>query len=80
MDEKANGQARPARFACFCLSPQSLRARLSILPVLQRALAYVPASVLAALVAAGVAWISRNTVLSLAAGMGALWTLQALGW
>lgn len=87
------------------LSFIELYGRLSIPAVLHRALAYVPASVLAALVlpavmlpsgaseialenprmlaallAALVAWISRNTVLTLASGMGALWTLQFLGW
>lgn len=87
------------------LSFIELYGRLSIPPVLQRALAYVPASVLAALVlpavmlshtgaefsfenprlyaaavAALVAWASRNTILTLAAGMGSLWTLQYLCW
>ncbi|HEY5720487.1 MAG TPA: AzlD domain-containing protein [Gammaproteobacteria bacterium] len=70
---------------------------------LERALRYVPAAVMAALVApallrnggaldlsldnlrllagllaAAVAWFSRNVLLTLAAGMGALWLLQAL--
>lgn len=80
-----------------------LHGRLHIPPMLKRALAYVPASVLAALVfpavalpgpehvfafdnlripaavvAALVAWKSRNTLLTLVAGMGTLWLLQAL--
>lgn len=80
-----------------------LHGRLHIPPMLKRALAYVPASVLAALVvpavtltgpdksfaidnlqipaaiiAAIVAWRSHNTLLTLAAGMGSLWLLQAL--
>lgn len=82
-----------------------LYGRLLIPPVVHRALAYVPASVLAALVlpavllskggaefslesprvlaavvAALVAWASRNALLTLAAGMGALWGLQFMGW
>ncbi|TCK04184.1 AzlD domain-containing protein [Marinobacterium mangrovicola] len=80
-----------------------LHGRLHIPPLLKRALAYVPASVLAALVvpavtltgpdksfafdnlqipaaiiAALVAWKSRNTLLTLLAGMGSLWLLQAI--
>ena len=87
------------------LSFIELYGRLTIPPVVQRALAYVPASVLAALVlpavtlshedagfsfenprlhaaavAALVAWMSRNTILTLVAGLGSLWTLQYLGW
>lgn len=87
------------------LSFIELYGRLSIPPVVQRALAYVPASVLAALVlpavtfphhaaefspenprlyagavAAVVALVSRSTILTLTAGMGALWALQYLGW
>ncbi|MOA25820.1 Branched-chain amino acid transport protein (AzlD) [compost metagenome] len=87
------------------LSFIELYGRLSIPPVLQRALVYVPASVLAALVlpavtlsheggefslynprfyaaavAALVAWTSRSTILTLVAGMGAVWGLQYLGW
>lgn len=77
--------------------------RLRIPSILNRALAYVPASVLAALVlpaviyptssaefdlsngrllaaavAALVAWKSRSILLTLAAGMGALWLHQSL--
>lgn len=87
------------------LSFIALYGRLSIAPVVHRALAYVPASVLAALVlpavmlpggareialdnprllaavlAALVAWLSRNTILTLASGMAALSLLQFLGW
>jgi branched-subunit amino acid transport protein len=76
---------------------------LSVPPLLDRALRYVPAAVMAALVvpalvrmdgavnltpdnlrllagllAAGVAWYSRNVLLTLAVGMGALWALQAV--
>lgn len=86
------------------LSFIELYGRLSIAPVVHRALAYVPASVLAALVlpavvlpggaseialdnprllaallAALVAWLSRNTLLTLASGMAALWMLQVVG-
>jgi len=78
--------------------------RLRIPPLPHQALAYVPASVLAALVlpavifpaagteftignprlwaaavAALVAWKSRSTLLTLVAGMAALWLLQMLG-
>ncbi|MCO6055270.1 AzlD domain-containing protein [Pseudomonas sp. MOB-449] len=87
------------------LSFIELYGRLSMPPVVQRALAYVPASVLAALVlpavtlphhateislenprlyaatvAALVALVSRNTILTMTTGMGALWALQYLGW
>ena len=87
------------------LSFIELYGQLRIPTALHRALAYVPASVLAALVlpavifsgaasefplansripaamvAALVAWKSRNTLFTLAAGMGSLWTLQFLGW
>jgi len=76
---------------------------LSVPPLLDRALRYVPAAVMAALVvpalvrpegavdlspdnlrlmagilAAVVAWFSRNVLLTLAVGMAALWTLQAV--
>lgn len=76
---------------------------LSVPPLLDRALRYVPAAVMAALVvpalvrmdgavnlspdnlrllagllAAAVAWYSRNVLLTLAVGMGALWALQAM--
>jgi branched-subunit amino acid transport protein len=82
-----------------------LQGRLHISPALSRALAYVPPSVLAAivlpavvhrngasaitldnpqipaaLVAAVVAWLSRSTLLTLAAGMGMLWLLEYFGW
>ncbi|MFD2645635.1 AzlD domain-containing protein [Pseudomonas japonica] len=85
------------------LSFIELYGNLRVPPLVTRALAYVPASVLAALVlpavvypqghgdfvignpqipaaiiAAGVAWKTRNTVLTLAVGMGALWGLQML--
>ncbi|MFJ4374211.1 AzlD domain-containing protein [Pseudomonas japonica] len=85
------------------LSFIELYGNLRVPPLVTRALAYVPASVLAALVlpavvypqghgdfvignpqipaaliAAGVAWKTRNTVLTLAVGMGALWGLQLL--
>lgn len=87
------------------LSFIELYGQLRIPAALQRALAYVPASVLAALVlpavifsgsgsdissmnpripaalvAALVAWKARNTLFTLAVGMGFLWTLQFLGW
>ena len=77
---------------------------LAVPPILDRALRYVPAAVMAALVlsalvrpegvvdlspenlrllagviAGVVAWFTRNVLLTLAAGMGALWLLQALG-
>lgn len=77
---------------------------LTVPPILMRALDYVPAAVLAALVmpalmrsggavdlsvdnlrlyagllAALVAWYSRNMLLTLAVGMAALWLLQAAG-
>ncbi|VVP67340.1 hypothetical protein PS918_00555 [Pseudomonas fluorescens] len=86
------------------LSFVELYGRLRIPPLLSRALMYVPASVLAALVlpavvypnghgefvlanpqipaaiiAAWVAWRTRNTVLTLAAGMGVLWLLKYAG-
>ncbi|MGJ7514386.1 AzlD domain-containing protein [Pseudomonas baetica] len=86
------------------LSFVELYGRLRIPPLLSRALMYVPASVLAALVlpavvypnghgefvidnpqipaaliAAWVAWRTRNTVLTLLAGMGVLWGLKFLG-
>lgn len=76
---------------------------LSIPPLVDRALRYVPPAVMAALVlpallrsggaidvspdnlrllagiaAAGIAWYSRSVLLTLAAGMGTLWLLQAL--
>ncbi len=76
---------------------------LAVPPLLDRALRYVPAAVMAALVvpalvrpegavdlspdnlrllaglaAAVVAWTTRNVLLTLAAGMAALWTLQAV--
>lgn len=75
---------------------------MSVPPLLNRALRYVPPAVLAALVvpalvrsggpidlspdnlrlvagilAAVVAWFSRNVLLTLAVGMGTLWLLQA---
>ncbi|NCF09278.1 MAG: AzlD domain-containing protein [Gammaproteobacteria bacterium] len=77
---------------------------LSVPPLLDRALRYVPAAVMAALVvpalvrpesvvdlspdnlrllagivAALVAWLTRNVLLTLAVGMGVLWALQGLG-
>ncbi|CAI8964914.1 Branched-chain amino acid transport protein (AzlD) [compost metagenome] len=83
------------------LSFVELYGRLRIPALLRRALLYVPASVLAALVlpavvypggqgefvlanaqipaailAAWVAWKTRNTLLTLAVGMGALWLLK----
>lgn len=83
------------------LSFVELYGRLRVPPLLNQALLYVPASVLAALVlpavvyphtehqidwsnpqipaaivAALVAWKTRNTLLTLAAGMGVLWGLQ----
>ena len=86
------------------LSFVELYGRLRIPSVLSRALLYVPASVLAALVlpavvypngqgafvlnnpqipaaiiAAWVAWQTRNTVLTLAVGMGALWLFKFIG-
>lgn len=85
------------------LSFVELYGNLRVPPLASRALAYVPASVLAALVlpavvypeghgdfvlgnpqipaavlAALVAWKTRNTVLTLAVGMGALWGLKML--
>jgi len=87
------------------LSFIGLYGRLRIPPLLQRAMAYIPASVLAALVlpavvlpgghgdfalnnpqipaavvATLVAWRTRNTLLTLAAGMIVLWGLKLLGW
>ncbi|MFJ3485961.1 AzlD domain-containing protein [Pseudomonas sp. NPDC090202] len=86
------------------LSFVELYGQLRIPPLLRRALMYVPASVLAALmlpavvypgghgaftlsnpqipaaiVAAAVAWRTRNTTLTLAAGMGVLWALKYWG-
>ncbi|WP_448090023.1 AzlD domain-containing protein [Pseudomonas azerbaijanoccidentalis] len=86
------------------LSFVELYGRWRIPGLLSRALQYVPASVLAALVlpavvypnghsefvlgnpqipaaivAAWVAWKTRNTVLTLAAGMGALWAFKLIG-
>jgi branched-subunit amino acid transport protein len=83
------------------LSFVELYGRLRIPALLRRALLYVPASVLAALVlpavvypdgqgefvlanaqipaailAAWVAWKTRNTLLTLVVGMGALWLLK----
>lgn len=83
------------------LSFIELYGQLRIPPLVSRALAYVPASVLAALVlpavmypeghgdfvlanaqipaaiiAATVAWKTRNTLLTLAVGMGALWSFK----
>jgi len=85
------------------LSFIELYGNLRVPSLVSRALAYVPASVLAALVlpavvypeghgdfvldnpqipaallAALVAWKSRNTLLTLAVGMGALWGLKML--
>ncbi|MBV7476206.1 AzlD domain-containing protein [Pseudomonas sp. PDM31] len=87
------------------LSFVELYGRLRIPTLLSRALLYVPASVLAALVlpavvypgghgefvldnpqipaaliAAWVAWKTRNTLLTLAIGMGTLWLLKFLDW
>ncbi|MGE8064792.1 AzlD domain-containing protein [Pseudomonas sp. NPDC089569] len=86
------------------LSFVELHGRWRVPPLLSRALAYVPASVLAALVlpavvypngqgelllsnpqipaalvAAGVAWKTRSTVLTLALGMATLWALKFSG-
>lgn len=86
------------------LSFVELYGRWRIPDLLSRALLYVPASVLAALVlpsvvypnghsefvlgnpqipaavvAAWVAWKTRNTVLTLAAGMAALWAFKLMG-
>lgn len=86
------------------LSFVELYGRLRIPSMLSRALLYVPASVLAALVmpavvypngqgefvlnnpqipaailAAWVAWQTRNTLLTLAVGMGGLWLFKYLG-
>ena len=85
------------------LSFIELYGSLRVPPLVSRALAYVPASVLAArvlpavvypeghgafvianpqipaaILAALVAWKTRNTVLTLAVGMGALWGLKVL--
>jgi branched-subunit amino acid transport protein len=85
------------------LSFVELYGRLRIPPLLSRALVYVPASVLAALVlpavvypnghgafvidnpqipaaiiAAWVAWKTRNTILTLIAGMGVVWLIKFL--
>lgn len=85
------------------LSFIALWQKLRIPGVINQALAYVPAAVLAALVlpallrpegfidlstgnlrllaglaAAAVAWCSRSVLLTLAAGMGLLWLLQAI--
>jgi branched-subunit amino acid transport protein len=86
------------------LSFVELYGRWRIPELLDRALRYVPASVLAALVlpavvypnghsefvlgnpqvpaavvAAWVAWKTRNTILTLAVGMGALWAFKFMG-
>ncbi|MGV8917184.1 MAG: AzlD domain-containing protein [Pseudomonas sp.] len=86
------------------LSFVELYGRLRIPPLLSRALQYVPASVLAALVlpavvypgghgdlalnnpqipaaiiATLIAWWTRNTLLTLAVGMGALWIFKMIG-
>ncbi|MCX2898108.1 AzlD domain-containing protein [Pseudomonas mandelii] len=86
------------------LSFVELYGRWRIPPLLSRALAYVPASVLAslvlpavvypggqgdfvwqnpqipaALIAAWIAWKTRSTVLTLAAGMAVLWGLKMMG-
>lgn len=85
------------------LSFIELYGQLRIPPLMSRALMYVPASVLAALVlpavvypgadhqldltspqipaaviAAWVAWKTRNTLLTLGVGMGVLWGLKSL--
>ncbi len=85
------------------LSFIELYGQLRVPPLVSRALMYVPASVLAALVlpavvypggheqldlanpqipaavlAAWVAWKTRNTLLTLAVGMGVLWGLKSL--
>jgi branched-subunit amino acid transport protein len=84
------------------LSFIAIFARRSIPPLLARALRFVPAAMLtalivpmvvmpagavepmsprvaAALVAAAVAFRARNTLATLAAGMSALWIIQAIG-
>lgn len=86
------------------LSFIELYGRLRVPPLMSRALMYVPASVLAALVlpavvypnghadfvldnpqipaaliAAWVAWRTRNTLLTLAAGMAMLWVFKFFG-
>jgi branched-subunit amino acid transport protein len=43
-------------------------------------LALTDARLPAAVVAVLVAWFSKNTILTLIAGMGSLWILQYLGW
>ncbi|MNR28103.1 Branched-chain amino acid transport protein (AzlD) [compost metagenome] len=43
-------------------------------------LALTDARIPAAVVAALVAWFSKNTILTLIVGMGSLWILQYLGW
>ena len=86
------------------LSLIALLGRVEVPPLLERALRYVPAAVLTAVVipllvyqdgalevslgnerliagilAALIAWRTRNVLLVLGGGMAALWTLQALG-
>ena len=86
------------------LSLIALLGRVEVPPSLERALRYVPAAVLAAvmipllfyqdgaleaslgnerllagLVAALIAWRTRNVLLVLGGGMAALWALQAIG-
>ncbi len=83
------------------LSIIALQNRLSLSPLITRALRFVPAAVLTALVipalfytdgafspgslkvpagliAAPVAWRTRNILLTIAAGMGSLWLLRWL--
>jgi branched-subunit amino acid transport protein len=86
------------------LSLIALLGRVEVPPYLERALRYVPAAVLAAvvmpllfyqdgaldvsvgnerllagLIAALIAWRTRNVLLVLGGGMAALWALQAIG-
>ena len=62
------------------LSLIALLGRVEVPPLLERALRYVPAAALAAgLLAAVIAWRTRNALLVLGGGMVALWTLQAIG-
>jgi len=86
------------------LSLIALLGRVEVPPLLERALRYVPAAVLTAVVipllvyqdgaleislgnerliagllAAVIAWRTRNVLLVLGGGMAALWTLQAIG-
>ena len=86
------------------LSLIALLGRVEVPPLLERALRYVPAAVLTAVVipllfyqdgapevslgnerliagllAALIAWRTRNVLLVLGGGMAALWTLQAIG-